>query len=171
LVSGQDVSLSVSDGLGTASKSVQVPFALTDLSVDGGAWDISSAFTSNTVRWDNPVVVGQELFIYFYDYDGSGTTYLGGATSDNAYNESITVYNSLLNYYSTITTMRCVALQVNRSTFADHPEGSEFLVLAGDWGDWPVVGGGVSVTESDSRGAAGGGLLMDELGEFMGQPN
>jgi len=171
LVSGQDVRLSVSDGLGTTSKAVQVPFALSDLSVDGGAWDITSLFTTNTVRWDNPTVVGQELFVFFYDYVGSGTTYLGSTWSSNAYNESVTVSNSLLNYYSSISTMRCVALQVNRSAFANHPTGSEFLVLAGDWADWPVVSRGASDTESDSGGATRGGLLIRTLGEYMGQPN
>lgn len=176
VVSGQNVTVSVSDGLGSVSQTVQVPYALTDLDLAGGAWDISSLFAPNTLTWDNPVAVGQQLFVYIYDYDGQTATYLGSATSDNPYLESIIVFNTQLAYYESMSAARCTAFQVNRAAFSGQPSGSELLVLSGDWGDWPVTSSRLSVRQPResrlaSRAADTGWRLRRLPGALVGQPN
>lgn len=138
LTAGQSASVSVSDGLGTATQAVQVPYAPLNLNLTGGSWDISNLSASNTLTWLNPGALGQKLAVFIWDYDGGSAALLGSPVSSNPNLVSLTIYNSQLAYYATIAGVRCEVFQVNEATFTGQPAGSSITALAGVWGDWPV---------------------------------
>lgn len=138
IASGEFGTISVSDGLGTVSQAVQVPFAPSNLEIDGGAWDITDAWTQNRVTWQNPVMVGQGTAWYVYDVVGDQATllYYNLGTSHQT---SFTCYNYDLAYFETITSIGCVVFQGNYAEFLDNPSGSAVLMLTGVAADWSVT--------------------------------
>jgi len=140
LVSGDNVTISVSDGLGSVSRTVQVPYAPTDLQLIGGVWNTSSAWATNTLSWDNPVVLGQGIIVYLYDYDGAEGDLIHWAESENPSAVTLTVANSALAYYQGMTSVAAIVGQVNYVLFPSNPSGSAVVVLAGDAGAWPTSG-------------------------------
>ena len=137
LASGDDVTISVSDGLGSVSQTVQVPYAPSDFRLDGDVWDTSSSYAANTLRWDNPMITAQTLSLFIYDHDGDDITQVWAGEAPNANTTSLTIYNYALSYYD-LTSAMAVVGQTNYSYFNDNPDQSAVVVLASDWGEWPV---------------------------------
>jgi len=138
VTSGENVTLSVSDGLGTLSRTAQVPYCPSDLALNNGAWDTSSSFATNTLTWDNPVSYGQSVGVYIYDDVGGDLESVFSGFNNDATADAITLYNWQLDYYD-LTSVICMVGQVNYVYFEDNPDDSAVVVITGLWGGWPVV--------------------------------
>jgi hypothetical protein len=172
LVSGQDVTVSVSDGLGTVSQTVQVPYAPSNLRLFTGAWDISSSSASNRLMWDNPIMVGQGLLCYVYDYDGTHAQLLYYASTSVSTANSHLIFNYELTYYAAMSSALCLVCQGNYATYTSNPDNSSVIVLTGVWGDWPVATQRADdLCTSDHIDAAGPGTSGVTWTRGIGEPN
>lgn len=140
LTSGDDVTIRVSDGLGSVAQTVQVPYIPSNLQLTGGVWDTSWSWSTNTITWTNPVVLGQAIAASIYDYGGVNTQRLYWATSGFPHYESISITNYEMLYYTGITSILALVGQANYADFPNNPSGSRVVVLAAAVGNWPVSG-------------------------------
>jgi hypothetical protein len=140
LASGDDVTISVSDGLGTVSQTVQVPYAPSDLQLVGGAWDITGSSSTNQLTWNNPATVGQAIAINIYDYDGLDADRIYWGAMGNTQATFRTLSNSELDYYATLTSVAAIVAHSNYAFFSGNPDASAVVVLGCATGTWPVGG-------------------------------
>jgi len=138
LVPGQNATFKISDGLGSVQQTVQVPYAISNLGLLGGYWSTYSALTVNSLAWDNPIVVGEGIATYLYDYDGVAAHSLYWAATELSQSTTFTVMNSQLAYYQSITSILVLCGQINYALFPQNPAGSGLLVMTGVWGSWPA---------------------------------
>ena len=134
---GDDLTVSVSDGLGTVSRTAQVPHEAANVALQGGAWDTSGAAAENTLTWDNPVVLGEALGVFVYDQYSRDVSCVYELYDGDPEDETLTISNSELSYYD-LESAICLVGQVNYVDFEDNPGDSRVMVFAGSWDEWPV---------------------------------
>ncbi len=139
VVSGENVTFSVSDGLGAVSRTVQVPYAPSSIRLNGPSWNNSSSLAMNTLFWNNPVTTGQGLGVYIYDYDGTNGSLLYSGTTNDPHVTTLSLSNSDLAYYQTITSVAAAVYHVNYAEFPDNPGESFVVVASATWAVWPVT--------------------------------
>ena len=138
LTPGDSLKLSISDGLGTISRTVLLPHPPSELELVGDSWDISGPSALNTLRWENPAVLGEAVVVRLYDYDGWNAVLLLDAASGDAGNSDFTIPNSQLAYYETLEGVGAVVAQME---YVGFPAGAGLSVLAATIHTWPVTSG------------------------------
>jgi hypothetical protein len=139
VAAGEQVVLTVSDGLGTISQAVEVPYPPTGLELAGGAWDMSGLYASNTLTWQNPTHVGGMVALRIRQA-GGGTGPGGGSLTGDPDLETMTVFNWQLSNYADIDSVLGEVFQVNTASFAGLGYGSAFSAYSGGWSEWPISG-------------------------------
>ena len=155
LACGDTMAFSIGDGLGTVSQSIRVPSPPTELTLAGGAWDVSGPGAINRLDWDNPPVLGSHVSVHIYDIDGEEATLIHSVKSDDPVVGDYTLPNSSLVYYEGISTIGVIVAQEHYAPFDENPGRSAIGVQACVSGSWPCVGGGGRVKRTLTRGDGG----------------
>ena len=135
---GDEVTVSISEGPVSLSRTVSVPHAPFDLQVLGDAWDISGSSTSNTVSWSNPAVLGTALDVHLFGFNGEDVVPMVHAMIGTPTYTELTFTNWQLSDYETLEWVSVLVAQMDRVEF---PTGPGVEVLGVAIGEWQTVGG------------------------------
>ena len=142
---GDEVTISVSEGRVSLSRTVSVPYAPFDLQVSGDAWDISGLSTTNTLTWSNPAVLGTALDVRLFGFNGEAVVPMVHAGIGTPTYTELIFTNWQLTDYETLEWVSVLVAQMVRVEF---PTGPGVEILGGAIGEWQTVDG--------AMGAVGG---------------
>ncbi len=135
---GDGLTISISEGPISLSRTVFVPYAPFDLQVPGDAWDISEPSSANTVSWSNPSVLGTALDIRLFGFDGEHVVPMVHATTWTPTRTEVTFTNWQLPDYETLEVVSVLVAQMVRVEF---PTGPGVDILGAAIGEWQTVNG------------------------------
>ena len=139
LAPGDYLVITVSDGSASISDSTRIPAAISNLQLDGGAWDCSSDETSNRWSWTNPDTTRWGVAHRIYDYDGESGTPIFDSVGWGPSSISATIQNSRLDYYEGIPSVLIVSGQWAAVSLGEcYWDFTIVHVVTGVWGTWPA---------------------------------
>ncbi len=133
---GDDVTFRVSDSTGSATLTLEVPGAPTDLALQEGSWDFSNPSGTHTLTWGNPAVVADSVLVSVIGLGAHPTIVFAHTEQLEGAATQVTLSNGDMDGFSSVDDISCAVTQGVRGAFPGHSGGSEMWARAGVIGDW-----------------------------------